>query len=123
MIELTIKFHRPWEISTLQPDSLHIEFCGEHFDRKFQKKLDAKKEHKGCMMLNKEIPQQISSVEALNLQVLNVIITIMSYFLVVALVEKTISTIMTNFLLQNGVPIIMMCHVISINENLPGAAR
>ena len=91
-IELDVKFEKPWELSTLQPDVLLIELCGRHFATELQKKLDSKTYHKGCLILEKEIPQQIYRAEAITLRVLNVIIALTTYLLVAELVEKTIST-------------------------------
>ncbi len=54
---------------------------------------------------------------------MNIIVALMTYFLVAELFEKTLSTATVNIVLRNGAPIIMMCHMLSANESIPGAAK
>ena len=79
-IEFKIEFKRPWEISARQPDRLQLELCGEHFDRQLQKKLNDKVDNKGCLVIQNDIPEQISATEGEKLRVLYVVIATFTYF-------------------------------------------
>ena len=122
-IKFDLEFKRPWDVSTLRTESLKVELCGQFFDSELQKRLNSKTDHQGCLILQTEVPQQISTAESVNIHVLIVVITTMTYFLVLELLVKTVTTVNKKSILKNGESIILMGHLISVTKNIPGAPK
>ena len=74
-------------------------------------------------MLQKRLPAQINSAESETLKVMFIITASMAYFLVVEQIEKSTHKVHVNFMIKNIVPLMVMCHVICVSANMPGAVK